>query len=199
MTLMRRIGWALPGMVLVPLLSGCASLSAKSKAPDLPSMNVPPPPPRVIEPTPEPLPEPVAELPTAPSSSSAPRPRPPTPRPAAPAPDVKPDPKPQETPPASQDPAPVPQPPVQPNAQLRTPQTADTSSAEKNVRATLDRAKALLGNIDYRLLTSERKKAYDDSQRFIKESEEKLKEGNFVFADAVAVKAERLAKELAGK
>lgn len=201
MRLMRRLVWALPAIVVVPMLSGCASLSAKNKSPDLPPMNVPPPPPRVIEPAPEPLPEPVAELPAAPPASPTNRGtvRPPVSRPN-PQTEPKPEPKPVEPPPpAPQDPAPVPQPPVQPNAQLRTPQTADTSNAEKNVRATLDRARGLLANVDYRLLNSERKKAYDDSQRFIKESEEKLKEGNFVYAEAVAVKAERLAKELAGK
>ena len=43
-------------------------LSAKGKPTDRPAMNVPPPPPRLIEPAPEPLPEPVAELPAAPPS-----------------------------------------------------------------------------------------------------------------------------------
>ena len=199
MYLLRRLFCALPAILMVPALSGCAALSAR-KAPDLPPMNVPPPPPpRVIEPAPEPLPEPVAELPTAPPPTASrgntrpapPRPAPPQEKPA--------DPKPVEPPPASQDPAPVAQPPTQPAAQLRTPQTADTSNAEKGVRGTIDRARGLLGNIDYRLLNSERKKAYDDSQGFINEAEEKLKEGNFVYAQAVAKKAETLARELAGK
>ncbi|HET7698175.1 MAG TPA: hypothetical protein VFK57_20840 [Vicinamibacterales bacterium] len=199
---MRRLVWALPAMLLLPMLSGCAALSARSKAPELPPMNVPPPPPRLIEPAPEPLPEPVADLPAAPPASPVTRgtSRPPTSRPAAPQ-DTRPaDPKPAEAaPPPVQEPAPVPQPPPQPAPQLRTPQTADSGNAEKNIRATLDRARSLLSNVDYRLLNSERKKAYDDSNRFIKESEDKLKEGNFVFAEAVAIKAERLAKELAGK
>jgi outer membrane biosynthesis protein TonB len=195
---MKPLLWALPALI-VPLLSGCSALSAKGKAPDLPPMNVPPAPARVIEPAPEPLPEPVADLPAAAPTSPAPRnnTRPPVTRPAPQAESKPADPKPVEPPP--QDPAPVPQPPPAPTAQLRTPQTADTSNAEKNVRATLDRAKGLLSNVDYRLLNSERKKAYDDSIRFIKQSEDALKEGNFVFAQAVATKAETLAKELAGK
>jgi hypothetical protein len=190
----------LPVILMVPMLSGCAILSAK-KAPDLPSMNVPPPPPRVIEPAPEPLPEPVAELPTAPPSSTVARgnTRPSVPRPAPPQEPKPSDPKPVEPPPVVPDPAPVPQPPAQPTAQLRTPQTADTNNAEKGIRTTLDRARGLLNGVDYRLLNSERKKAYDDSQGFIKEAEEKLKEGNFVYAQAVAKKAETLARELAGK
>lgn len=193
-----RMLWALPA-IIVPMLSGCATLSARGKPTDLPAMNVPPPPPRLIEPAPEPLPEPVAELPVTPPPSTVARggARPPAVRPAPPEPKPA-DPKPVEPPPVA-DPAPVAQPPVAPTAQLRTPQTADTSNAEKGVRSTLDRAKGLLSSVDYRLLNADRKKAYDDSHRFIKQSEEALKEGNFVFAQAVAVKAETLAKELAGK
>ena len=196
---MRPLLWALPALATVSMLSGCAALSAKGKAPDLPPMNVPPAPERVIEPAPEPLPEPVAELPavltmTPPRTNT----RPPAPRPAPQAEPKSSDPKPVEPQP-QQEPAPVPQPPVAPTAQLRTPQTADTSVAEKNVRAALDRTRGLLQNVDYRFLSNERKKAYDDSQRYIKQSEDAVKEGNFVFAQAVAVKAETLAKELAGK
>lgn len=201
MTLQRRLAWALPAVVVVPMLSGCAALSAKSKAPELPAMNVPPPPPRLIEPAPEPLPEPVAELPAAPPSATATRgtSRPPVSRPA-PQPDSKPaESKPADPPPTPpQDPAPV-QPPPAPAAQLRTPQTADTTNTERNVRGTIDRASGLLKNIDYRLLNAERKKAYNDSQQYIKQSEDALKEGNLVLAVAMANKAETLAKELAGK
>jgi outer membrane biosynthesis protein TonB len=190
--------FALAAMVAAPMLTGCAALSVKGKAGDLPAMNVPPPPPRVIEPAPEPLPEPVSELPAVPASPSAPRngTRPPAARQTAP--DPKPvDPKPVEPPPP--DPAPVAMPPAAPAAQLRTPQTADTSNAEKGVRSTLDRAKGLLNNVDYRQLTVDRKKAYDDALRFIRTAEDKIKAGDFVFAQAVAEKAEMLAKELAGK
>ena len=191
--------FAFAAMVAAPALTGCASLGAKGKPADLPAMNVPPPPPRVIEPAPEPLPEPVAELPAAPAPPSAPRngTRPPANR--QPPADPKPvDPKPVDAPAA--DPAPVAaMPPAAPAAQLRTPQTADTSNAEKGVRSTLDRSKGLLSNVDYRMLTPDRRKAYDDAQRFIKTSEDKIKQGDFVFAQAMAEKAEMLAKELAGK
>jgi len=189
---------ALPAIVAATVSSGCAAVSGKTKPADLPAMNVPPPPPRVIEAAPEPLPEPVAELPPVAPISNAPRggTRPAAPRPAAPEPKV--EPKPVEQPPAPE-PAAVAQPPAPPPAQLRTPQTADTSNAERGVRTTLDRAKGLLSNIDYRLLTADRRKAYDDAQRFIKTSEDKIKQGDFVFAQAVAEKAEMLARELAGK
>ena len=201
MLAMRRLLWALPAVVLVPMLSGCASLSAKGKAPELPPMNVPPPPPRVIEPTPEPLPEPVADLPPAPTASNAPRgnSRPPVSRPPqteSRAPESKPA---EPAPPATQDPAPVQQPPTPPTTPLRTPQTADSSNAEKAVRSTLDRARDLLSKVDYGRLSPERKKAYDDAQRHMQQAEAALKEGNFVLADAAAKKAETYARELAGK
>lgn len=165
-------------------------------------MNVPPPPPRVIEPTPEPLPEPVSDLPPAPTVSNAPRgnPRPPVNRPAPQPESRTAESKPTDPPPpATQDPAPVQPPPTTPATPLRTPQTADSSNAEKSVRSTLSRAAGLLKNVDYGRLSPERKKAYDDAQRHMQQAEDALKEGNFVFADANAKRAETYAKELAGK
>ena len=184
-------------VALAPLLAGCASASAK--AVDRPPLNVPPPPPRVIEPTPEPQPEPVDDIPSAPT---APPPRPgrsarETAKPPAtdPKAETKPaDPAKTETPPAAD-----PVPPVQPPAQLRTPQTADTSGAAKNVQATIDRARSTLGKVDFAPLNNERKKAYNDAKGFVNQAEAALKEGNYVFAQAVATKAETLAKELAGR
>ena len=202
MALKRRLLWALPAVAMVPILSGCASLSAKGKAPELPAMNVPPPPPRVIQPTPEPLPEPVADLPPAPPNANAPRggSRPPASRPPAQAEAPKADPKPVEPPPpAPQEPAPAPTTPIPPSAQLRTPQTADTNNSEKAIGATVVRARELLKNVDYRILNSERKKAYDDANRYMRQAEDAVKEGNLVFALSLANKAETLAKELAGK
>jgi hypothetical protein len=92
----------------------------------------------------------------------------------------------------------VPQPPAQPPAQLRTPQSADVN-ASRAVQATIDRANTLLNGVDYRLLNNERKKAYDDAKRFIIEADAAVKQGNLVFAQGVANKAETLARELAGK
>ncbi len=194
---MRPLLRVLPVLAIVPMLSGCGVLSARGKPPELPPMNVPPAPERVIEPAPEPLPEPVADLPPTPSSSTALRPRPPATRPAPQQENKPAEPKAVEPPP--QDPAPVPQPPPAPAAQLRTPQTADGNNAEKTIRTKLGNARSLLSSVDYQALNTARKKAYDDSNGFIKDAEEKLKEGNFVYAEAMAVKAENLAKELAGK
>jgi len=99
-----------------------------------------------------------------------------------------------ETPPVEPPPA-----PVAPAAQLRTPQTADTDGAAKAVQATLDRARNTLATVNFGPLSNERKKAYNDAKLFMQQAEDALKQGNFVFAQGVATKAETLAKELAGR
>ena len=161
-------------------------------------MSVPPPPPRVVEPspTPEPTnPQPVADLPPAPPS-----------RPARPATREKEQPKAPETKPPETAPEPVPPPPTAPAAApaagaspLRTPQTANDSDAARNVRVTIDRARNLLGSVNFGLLSDERKKAYNDAKMFLDQADAALGQGNYVFAQGVASKGEALARELSGK
>ncbi len=188
--------WLLLPIAASLMAGACASASANSKARDTPALNMPAPPPRVIVPSPEPpAPEPVNDLPavapmpppTPSPRASRPAPRPQTEKPAEKPPDAVPDPP----------PAPVPQPPAQPPAQLRTPQ--DTTNASKAVQATIDRANAMLSSINKGQLSDERKKAFDDAKRFIVEAQAAMKQGNLVFAQGVATKAETLARELAGK
>ena len=194
---MRKLLVTIPALGL--LASGCASVSATAQA-DRPALVMPAPPGRIIEPGPELPPEPVAELPppTAPPPVSPPRtgrPResPPKPDPKA---DVKPgDPKPVEQPP----PAPEPAPPPAPTAQLRTPQTVDTSGAARTVRTLIDTAVGLLSTVNFGPLSNERKKAYNDAKKFIEEAEGALKKSDLVRAEAIAKKAETLARELAGR
>jgi hypothetical protein len=181
---------------------GCASAQATGKPSDRPALIVPAPPPRIIEPAIEPPPpEPVAELPPPPSSAPPRTSRPPAPKPAAT--EARAEAKPGEAKPGEQKPVDLPPvdppPPVSPSAQLRTPQTSDTSAAAKNVRVTIDTASGLLNTVDYAPLSNVRKKAYNDAKLFMKQAEDALKQGNLVFAQAVANKAETLAKELAGR
>jgi hypothetical protein len=186
---------------LVPLTSAC-STALKAKAPvERPAMEVPPPPPRVIEPTPvaDSPPEPVPDLPPAPAPARPPRSTQPRASANTPPADSRQEPKP-ETPAAAVDSAPAPQPATPTTVpQLRTPQTADGSEAERTVRTTLDRAKSVLGTVNFNPLSNERKKAYNDAKAFIQQAEEALKQGNYVFAQGVATKAETLAHELAGR
>jgi outer membrane biosynthesis protein TonB len=176
--------------------AGCASLQAK--APEKPALNVPTPPPHVVELPAEPL-EPVGEIP---SPNSAPPTRParptrettPKPQPDKPAekpPDTTPVEAPPAAPPAANPPAPAPQ--------LRTPQTADPGVAAKNARNTIESARSTLARVNFGPLSNERKKAYHDAELFIKQAEDALKDGNIVFAQAVATKAETLARELASR
>jgi len=163
-------------------------------------MNVPAPPPRVLEPPAELDPEPVGDLPspptTAPTTSRPNRQREKNNNTAEAKPEVKPEAKPAEVTPPPPEPA---APPAAPPAQLRTPQTADPSGAAKTVQATIDRARASLNSINFTAQSDERKKAYNDVKRFINQAEDAMKQGNFVFGQAVAAKAETLARELAGK
>jgi hypothetical protein len=195
---MKKILLACAVAAVAPLMASCASASAKTV--DRPALNVPPPPPRVVEPAQEPLPEPVGEIPTSPAAPPASRPNRPS-REAAkpPATDPKTESKPADPPKPETAPPTEPVAPVTPPAQLRTPQTADTSGAAKTVQATIDRARGTLNKVDYGPLNQERKNAYNDAKRFIEQAEGALKEGNYVFAQAVANKAETLAKELAGR
>jgi predicted component of type VI protein secretion system len=182
------------------LATACASAQAKGSS-DKPSLGVPPPPPHVVELPAEPL-EPVGEITsaptgTSPSASRSSRPAAPKPQPGEAKPEAKGDNPPTAPPPTTPEPAPALPPP--PSPQLRTPQTADTSAAEKTVRTTIDRAKNTLSTVDFGPLSNERKKAYNDAKLFLQQAEDALKEGNIVFAQAVATKAETLAHELAGR
>ena len=188
---MKRLLLAVPLLGWLALASACAA-TVKTKAPvERPNLDVPPPPPRVIEPAPVPeaLPDPVPELPPPPAPTK-PRPQP-RPQPAEPKAESKPEQAPESgttsAPPANQVP------------QLRTPQTADGTEAEKTVRATLERAKAVLNTVNFNPLSNERKKAYNDAKAFIQQAEDAVKDRNYVFAQSLATKAETLATELAGR
>lgn len=194
---MTRWQFVIPLIVLAPLAAGCASASAKTAPAERPALMVPPPPPRVVEqaPAPDPVPEPVADLPPVPQPPRSTRPtRENTARqqPAAPA-----EPKGSEVPPEPAAPAPAPTPQKAP--QLSTPQTADSNEAERAIRATAERANGSLRSVNFNQLSNERKKAYNDAKMYLQQAEEALKQGNFVFAQNIANKAETLARELAGK
>ncbi|NUR53640.1 MAG: hypothetical protein HOQ29_04270 [Acidobacteria bacterium] len=196
---MSKWSFVIPLIVLGPLVGACASASAKTVPAERPALVVPPPPPRVVEtaPAPDPVPEPVADLPPPPAPIKPARPsrettsRQQTVTPAEPktGETVNPEPTP---PPAA--PAP-PQPPLQ----LRTPQTADSTEAERAIRATMDRANSSLGAVNFNRLSNERKKAYNDAKLYLQQAEDALKQGNFVYGQNIANKAETLARELAGK
>jgi len=196
---MRKTLLAFLPFMVGAAVSACAS--AQAKGPDKPVLNVPAPPPHEIAIPAEPL-EPVGEIPdtSPPGSPPAPRSRPTTTRPAA---SEKPEPKSdkpdQPAQPAATPPEPAPVVPPAAAPQLRTPATADTNASAKTVRTTMERAWNTLRTVNQGTLSKERQKAYKDAELFLQQAEDALKDGNVVFAQAVATKAETLAHELAGR
>ena len=192
---MQQLAKALALWALVALSSACATTRAQTQEPR-PPLDVPPVPPRVVEavlPPPRPALEPVDELPTAPTSPPV-RPRPATREPA-----------PRETKPEVKTAEPMPEPttsaaaqPASPVPPLRTPRTADGAQAERQIRDIIGRANALLGRVDYRKLSAERRKEYDRAKQFIETAEAAIRDAKFEFGLEVAEKAETLAKQLQG-
>ena len=188
---------------IIPLLgivavgaSACGAAQAKAPA-TRPALEVPPPPPRIVEPMPAapaaPI-EPVGDLPSAPPAASRPRPQPQARETAATRETSKPEPKPD--PPPAPEPAAANPPPAQP-PQIRTP--GDNSEAARQVKETLDRSTKVLNSIDYRSLNRQRQENYNTAKGFIAMAEEALKTSNIDFAKYLAGKAEVLAKELQGR
>jgi hypothetical protein len=175
-------------LVLAPL-TGCAAAQAKTPI-ERPNLEVPPPPPRVIEPvTPVevPPPDPVGDLPASPAT---PRQRPASQREPA---------KPAESPrtdPVVEQPAVTPPPATPPLPPLRTPSAPD---AAVQVRQIIDRATGTLNSIDYRALSQGQRAQYDNAKLLIKQAEDAVKASNFDFGRNLADKAERIAKELQGR
>jgi hypothetical protein len=179
---------------LVVLLSGvaaCASTRAQSRTDPAP-LEIPEPPPRLIEPIPE-----VAEIP-------APEPErresvPPLPRPTRPTREVartdRTEPKPDAAKPTEPVPTLEPPPPAAPRAELRTPDSVD----DQEVREILDNAKRMLDRVDYQKLGKEGQVQYDTANRFREQADEALRAKNQIAAKYLAEKAEKIAKELTGR
>ena len=203
---MRKALIATRLIVLIPLVAAGAGAcaSAPKSGTTGPALVIPPPPPHVVPINTEPVLEPVGEIPGAgvpasgiPANRTVRGNRDASSRPGAN--EARPEAKPAgtdtttgtvpEAPPV----APV---PTGPPPQLRTTESPGT---EATVRATIDRARQMLRGVDYRLLSDIRKRAYDDAKKFADQGDEALRQGNVVFAQGVAVKAETLAKELAGR
>ncbi len=169
-------------LLLLALLPVAACTTVQAKAPVVrPNLEVPPPPPRVIEPATPPAerqPEPVEDLPPNPAT--------PKPRPAAPKTEpAKPEAPKTEPPPETPPPPPLPQ--------LRTPNSPD---AGRQVQEIADRALGTLNSIDYGHLTRERRAQYNNAKLLIKQAEDAVKAANFDFAKNLAEKADKIAKEL---
>ena len=169
--------------------AGCGKLRAATQ-PDMPVLDTPSPPPRVITPVQVEAPATSPEQTT--EDQSRPTRQPPRPAPA------KTDGKPAPASPAHADRRPEPE-TAQPEESRpsRALQTGDSGSiSERGIRDQLARASADLQRVDYRSLSPNLKEQYDVAKRFIQQSEEALKAGNLVYAYTLAGKAVEIAEVL---
>lgn len=177
--------------------SACARAHAKT-APDLPPLEMPAPPPRVVEPidtdVPAPVPlveEPQHRLPPRPATRPRPEPgRAEAPRSETPKPEPLPVPEPPKT---------VEETPKPPPTTLQTTPAAAEGEVERGIRAQIARATADLNRIDYRALNADARTQYDTAKRFVTQAENALRTKNLVFARNLADKAAALAAQLAGR
>jgi hypothetical protein len=177
--------------LLLPV-GACASTQVAAPLESMP-LDVPPVPPRVIDPAPvEPPPIPPVEDLPAPTPSTAVPTRPKPPRDAN-----RTEPK-SEARPDTPEPEPASQPPPL-VAPLRTGTAATGPEGERQIRDTLGRATRLLETVDVRGLSDDRKAAYDSAKDSIARAEDALKTSNFVLARSLAERAENFAKLLSGR
>jgi hypothetical protein len=165
---------------------GCAT-SRAAVGPEMPVLDAPPAPPRVVTPvvvdatptTPEVVQEeetPTARTPARPTPTKADPPKP------APRAEREPDretPKPEE---------------ARPSRTLQTP--ASAAESEVAIRDQLARAEGELQRVDYRTLSLTLKDQYDVAKRFIQQSREALMAKNLVYAATLAGKASEIAEVL---
>lgn len=160
-------------------LAGCAA-RAETRAVPMPALVVPPVPARVLVPEIEEVAPPVVEVavPAKPATKPA----------AATTPAEKPEPEPEQpvAPPARTEEA----------TRVRTPQTANDTEAERQVRAVMARAQSTLDNVDYTALSQAARQQYDTAKRFIRQANSALAIRNYVFARNLADKADTLARQL---
>jgi outer membrane biosynthesis protein TonB len=193
-------------LLLSPLLSGCVRAHAKA-VPDMPSLDVPAPPPRAIEPLEADAAPPKPEEPTRAAAPARPRPTPARTEPQPPArtepqPPARTEPQPTDPPKVAEEPPKVAEEPPKPAAPpptLQTTPAAAESAVERAIRATLARATSDLNRVDYRALNVDARTQYDTAKRFIEQSDEAIRTKNLVFAKNLADKAAALGAQLAGR
>ena len=192
---MKSMRRTLLGALLLLALAGVACNRAQARViPELPPLDVPAPPPRiveVIEPEPSP-PEPEPPLPAAPAPI---RPKPlPTQQRAEPA---RQEPPKVEVPPPTEAPRPEPGKPAV--GTLQTAPAGQEAQLEKTIIEMIGRASASLNRIDYRALNGDARTQYDQAKRFITQAQDALRTKNLVFAENLADKANTLASQLSGR
>jgi hypothetical protein len=185
-------------LIVVALVAAAAAACTRTQAkttPDVPPLDVPLPPPRIVEAT-EPAPQaPVGLIEDRGPSTPSPRTR------AMPAPRAegsKPEP-PKPEPPPVEPPKPAEETRTLPPPTLQTTPTLKEADLEREIRAMLRRANDDLNRVDYGKLNSDARVQYDQAKGFMRQADEAIRMRNLVFARTVADKAETLAAQLSGR
>ena len=178
------------------LTAACAKTHAKV-TPDMPALDVPPPPPRIVEPTESETPPPVP-LAKEPARHTPPTPRQNRPAVEPPRPEVRPAEQPKTEPPP-EPPKPEETPRPAPPTTLQTTPTQAEGEVERNIRGVLARARGDLGRVDYRHLNADARTQYDQAKRFVEQADDALRAKNLLFARNLADKAAAIAAQLAGR
>jgi hypothetical protein len=181
---------------MLALLSSSAAACTHAQAkvqPELPPLEVPAPPPRVVQAIETPPPPQIA-LPVAPRTDIRAQPQAPPPRAEAPrsAEPPKSDQPPAEPPKVSDEP----QKPAVPATTLQTTPTRREGEVEQRVTSLLNQAKSDLDRVNRQALNPAAQNQYDTAKRFVTQAEEALRERNLVFASNLADKAATLAAQL---
>jgi hypothetical protein len=194
-----RIGLAGLSLALLSLgvaAAGCFHASAKTVG-DSPPLEMPPPPPRVVEAVEAPVPLPPFPLVEEPARQLVPPPaRLPAPRAEAP-PAPKPEPPKVEAQPPIDLPRiadEAPKPPA-----LQTTPAGTERDVERAIREVISHANADLKRVNVRALNTQARTQFDTARRFIEQAEDALKKRNLEFAGKLADKAQGLAAQLAGR
>jgi hypothetical protein len=178
-------------------LTGCTHARANT-TPEMPGLEVPPPPPKAVEPTESepPQPVPLVKEPARHTPVQAPRQSRPPAEPVRPeAPRTEP-PKIETVPPA--DMPKIEEAPHPPTTLQTTPSQAE-GEVERSIRIVLTKASNDLNRVDYRGLNADARTQYDQAKRFVQQADEALKAKNLVFARNLADKAATMAAQLAGR
>lgn len=187
-----RLCALLPVCICAFLVSGCFRAQART-TPDMPPLDVPLPPPRLVEAAetepPEPvtlMPEPARTAPVRPRGTPSTQPGEAS-KPELPKADAAAEAKPGE------------ELKIPAGTSLRTTPTAQEGEVERRIRGLLLEATGNLNRIDYGRLNADAKGQYDSAKGFVRQAEDALRSKNLVFASYLADKAATLAAQLRGR
>ena len=178
----RSVVALLHACIVAFLAAGCFRAQART-APDTPPLDVPLPPPRLVEAAETQPPEPMT-LPEAARTTPLPPPAPTPPQ--------------QGDAPKPEPPKPTEEPKAPATTTLRTTPTEQEAEVERRIRGLLLEATINLNRIDYGRLNTDAKGQYDSARGFVRQAEDALRGKNLVFASFLADKAATLAVRLRG-